>query len=293
MIPPQPEIIKNFMREAAEKCVLPRFRNLQQGDVMTKSCATDLVTCADQDAEFFLEERLRREYPSFGLLGEERCADNEEVLALLGQDEQPYFILDPVDGTSNFVKGDPAFGMILSCVMRGEVVQGYIYDPLKDHFMMAMKGEGVFDGDVQVFMEENKSLHKGIGKDKYFEPELKFSFNAATRALDITSSVLGCSVHEYMNLLRGHDRFYFACNVKPWDHLAGALMVREAGGVCMTWDREDYGPRDYAGSILSAASMDDWDYIYTSLLRPINLPGSRFAQGPQDLSRRLKAKPPR
>jgi fructose-1,6-bisphosphatase/inositol monophosphatase family enzyme len=72
-----------------------------------------------------------------------------------------------------------------------------------------------------------------------------------------------------MRLLQNRARFYIACNVKPWDHLGGSLLIREAGGVTKRWDGEDYKPSDLNQSILSARSNEEWHELHRKLFQPV------------------------
>lgn len=264
---PDHDVIKAFLREAADTFVLPRFKKLDTHEIHEKQSATDLVTLADIEAEEFLKKALRNRYPSIAFMGEETVYKDSSVLSLLQQTEQDYFVIDPVDGTANFVAGKPEFGLMLSFVADGEVRQAYIYDTLQDHFMTAAKGEGAYDGDKRiVFSEDSARLKIGFSKPKYHSETVRAQFNAA--AADIDWHILGCSAHEYLRLLRAQERFYFACNVKPWDHLAGSLIVREAGGSVRQWDGRDYTPKDLNASILSASSPEEWNFLHRKFLQP-------------------------
>jgi fructose-1,6-bisphosphatase/inositol monophosphatase family enzyme len=261
-----PRDIVSLMRDAAERIILPKYKNLEEGDIDTKSSPTDLVTVADIQSEAFLTHELKRLYPEYEILGEEKASRDPSAFELLKNTQQPYVVIDPIDGTGNFVAGKAEFGMILSVVKNGEVVQAYIYDALEDHFVTAIKGLGAYDGTTRIYLGATHHLKSGIGKDKYFDDSLKASFNKAATGEGFDVSVLGCSAHEYMHLVRGKERFYFACNAKPWDHLAGSLIIREAGGVCKNWDGTDYKPKDLNTSILSASTDQDWAYIRNKLL---------------------------
>lgn len=269
MVHPDHDQIKLLMHETAQRFILPKFKNLDEDDIETKSAPDDLVTIADHQAEAFLSANLKALYPSIAVLGEEAVAADPSILSILNDssDETGYFVMDPVDGTRNFVAGKKEFGMILSYVRAGEVVQAYIYDVLQDHFMTAVKGEGAYDATHKITLQTQQDLRVGFGKDKYFCDDLRSKFNNAVLAHNLSSSVLGCSAHEYMQFVRGQARFYFACSAKPWDHLAGALITREAGGVCHNWNGSPYQPKDYNASILSAIDQDDWHYIHETLLQ--------------------------
>lgn len=265
---PDPADIKQLMRDAAAQFITPRFKNLKNGEVDAKTSPNDLVTLADIEAEAFLEREFAKKYPAALFIGEEKVHRDPKVMDILQQDEASYFVVDPVDGTNNFVKGSPHFGLMVVYVEKGEVQQAYIYDILKDHFMSAVRGEGAFDGAKKMTVAPAKKVEKvGFTKRKYDLPDASGTFNIAAKEAGIKISLLGCSAHEYLNLARGNVRFYMAEHVRPWDHLAGSLILREAGGVCAKWDGTPYKPKDTGASILSAASADDWNELHRLLLQ--------------------------
>lgn len=273
---PDIEDIKPLIREAAERFIRPRFKNLIEDEISTKTGPTDLVTLADIQSEAFLERQLVQRYSGRHVLGEERVSRDPRVLELLNMNEASYFVVDPVDGTNNFVAGKDHFGMLLAYVERGQVVQAYIYDVLKDEFMIAEKGAGVYYKGARLqFSAADTVPQKAFGKVKYFCEDLKEEFQKRVVTNGIELDILGCSAHEYMQLLKSDVQFYFACNVKPWDHLGGSLMVREAGGVSKRWDGANYSPADLNQSILCARSKEDWYRIHRNLFQP-NVPRPKF-----------------
>src|SRR5690349_21342761 len=109
---PDIDRVSAIIREVAEAEILPRFRRLQQSDIREKGPG-DLVTVADEVAERRLTERLRDLVPNSLVLGEEAVAADQRVLGRIFE-EDPVWIIDPVDGTSNFASGKPAFGVIVA-----------------------------------------------------------------------------------------------------------------------------------------------------------------------------------
>lgn len=265
---PDPSDIKQLMRDAAAQFITPRFKNLKSGEVDAKTSPNDLVTLADIEAEAFLEREFARKFPGTLFIGEEKVHRDPKVMDILQQDKTSYFVVDPVDGTNNFVKGSPHFGLMVVYVEKGEVQQAYIYDVLKDHFMSAVRGEGAYDGNKKLVMAPKPKAEKlGFTKRKYDIPGTSETFNIAAKEAGFKIRLLGCSAHEYMNLARGNVRFYMAEHSRPWDHLAGSLIIREAGGVCANWDGTPYRPKDTGSSILSAASERDWNDLHRALLQ--------------------------
>ena len=105
----------------------------------------DLVTVADEESERQLTRRLMELVPNSAVIGEEAVAADQKVLDRIF-DDVPVWIIDPVDGTSNFAAGKPAFGVIVAYARRGETLAGWIHDPLGKRTAVAMKGEGAWSG---------------------------------------------------------------------------------------------------------------------------------------------------
>ncbi len=279
---PDPLKIQALMREAASTYIVPRFRNLKSGEIDEKTSPNDLVTLADIEAEAFLEQAFGKLYPSIRFMGEEKVHRVPKTLDLLKQSSDDYFVVDPVDGTNNFVAGDENFGLMVSFVRGGKVEQAYIYDILKDRFMTAVRGEGAFDDGRKIMMPTKPSAVIGFAKDVYDRDGAnggtnggnphgtrgQFNLAAGPDAKGMKWYLLRCSAHEYLHLVRGQERFYIAEHVKPWDHLAGSLIVREAGGVSAKWDGRNYQPSDLNASILCAATEQDWHDLHRQLLQP-------------------------
>jgi len=140
MIHVNPEAVSKIIQEVADEYILPRFRNLQAGDVAFK-IGDDPVTIADKEAEKALSTRLFDLLPGSNLVGEEIFASNQGILNHFSG-ESPVWIVDPIDGTRNFVRGSPEFGVIVALAERNQTIAGWIYDPTSKEVVTAEKGSG-------------------------------------------------------------------------------------------------------------------------------------------------------
>lgn len=131
------------LRQAAWREILPRFQQVRDLDVRAKSDATDLVTAADEAAERFLAQEFARLLPNALFVGEESAAKDPGLLDRLDQAELAV-VVDPLDGTANFVAGMPLFGVMAAIVRHGKAIAGVIYDPMSDDWVMAERGGGAF-----------------------------------------------------------------------------------------------------------------------------------------------------
>ena len=137
-----------LLRAAADEAVLPRWRALRPEQVATKSRPDDLVTVADTEAEAIITAGLRELSPGTPVIGEEAVAADPSLLD--GLTTLPaYWLVDPVDGTGNFVDGSPDFGVMAAYVESGEVAAAWIWLPVHDHLAVAVRGAGAtLDGEV-------------------------------------------------------------------------------------------------------------------------------------------------
>lgn len=126
----------NLVRRAAKAEIMPRFRNLGRSDISTKSGPEDLVTEADHAAEAMIARGLQQMFPHALVVGEEAASADPSLRGKVAEAELA-IILDPVDGTWNFVHGLAMFGVIVSVTRFGKPVFGLLYDPVMDDFISA------------------------------------------------------------------------------------------------------------------------------------------------------------
>ncbi|MBT5839851.1 MAG: inositol monophosphatase, partial [Rhodospirillaceae bacterium] len=142
-LPPVGEVEDAIRLVAAEE-IMPRFQVLEAHEVSEKE-GGEIVTAADTESERRLEELLIDLVPDSVVVGEEGYAADERVMDRLGG-EAPVWIIDPLDGTRNFAAGKEMFCVIVAFVQNGSVDAGWIYDPVADDMMQAVRGGGVRDG---------------------------------------------------------------------------------------------------------------------------------------------------
>ncbi len=262
----QAEIIR-IMRQAARTCILPRFQRLGAADVSTKSGPSDLVTLADTEAEAQMTAALRRLLPGAVVVGEEAIAADPALRAQIGGAGMAV-IIDPVDGTWNFAKGLPLFGVILAVSVRGRPVLGVLYEPVMDDWIVATEdGPAVLvmaDGTARTLRTSDQTkpgamvgyVPLGLMPRKHREAMVA-EFPDFGR---VTS--LRCACHEYRMVTLGHAEFALSGPTPhAWDHAAGVLCVQRAGGVARMLDGSDYHAGVTKGYVLSAASEPVWDKL--------------------------------
>lgn len=266
--------IANLLRDASRAEILPRFRRLAQGEVRAKSGPLDLVTDADEAAERMIEAGLTRMFPGCVVVGEEACAADPTVLDRLA-DADLAFVVDPVDGTANFAAGLPLFACMVSAVAKGEVVGAWIHDPLGDDTAIALRGEGAWIADQQGRHMADLRVAAPAPVEQmvaaiswtYLPPELRAR---VTSRFPCLAAVVGyrCAAHEYRWVAGGHGHALFYNRLLPWDHLAGWLLHREAGGFAARFDGSDYRPIHRDGGLICAPDRGSWEALRAALLDP-------------------------
>ena len=135
--------VAEVLRQAAKAEIMPRFRRLADSDIRTKSEPADMVTEGDIAAEAFLRREFATLLPEAQFIGEESIAADPALLETIF-DAELAVMVDPIDGTANFVAGVPLFGVMATLARRGEAIAGLLYDPFADDFVLAEKGSGAF-----------------------------------------------------------------------------------------------------------------------------------------------------
>jgi fructose-1,6-bisphosphatase/inositol monophosphatase family enzyme len=264
-------LLADILRDAAIAEVMPRFRNLTAGQIRHKSSVHDLVTDGDEAAEVHITNALNKAFPGAVVIGEEGTAKNPAILAGLGGADLA-FVVDPIDGTKNFASGLPLFGVMASVVQRGTIVAGVIYDPVVDDWAIGLRGEGAWleqvDGsrvDLRVATPAALSGMLGMCSWIFMPPALK---SIVTRNLPRVGGAVDyrTAAHEYRLVAGGHYHFLVFWKLMPWDHAAGWLIHREAGGYGAHFDGSEYDVTNLEGGLLCAPDEESWHLIHDALL---------------------------
>lgn len=259
------------LAETALAEVMPRFRNLPEGSVRGKSSPRDLVTDADEAAERMIGARLAKLHPGAVLIGEEASARNPALLNML-VDADLAFLIDPIDGTRNYVAGLPLFGMMIAACHRGDVIAGVIYDPVSRDSALAVRGEGAwmeYDNGRRVPLTVAapaplEDMDGFISTGALPEPTRTTVHSHLSRLASTAS--LRCAAHEYRMLAAGHCHIALYNQLTAWDHAAGWLLHREAGGYAARFDGSPYKPTHRTGGLLYAPDAGSWHAARKALL---------------------------
>ncbi|MFE5914948.1 inositol monophosphatase family protein [Streptomyces wedmorensis] len=227
--------VEEAVRKAAATEIMPRFRQLAADEIVEKNGPHDLVTVADRAAEAHLTASLTALLPGSVVVGEEAVhADPAVCDALRG--DAPVWIVDPVDGTRQFVHGDPAFCTLVALARHGEVLASWTFAPALEEFAVAVRGRGAtLDGRPLRSGSPGPGavLEVATSHPDYTTPEQK----RALLSLDtegVRRRPCGSAGLEYLAVARGAlDAVAFSWEY-AWDHAAGLLLVAEAGGADTT-----------------------------------------------------------
>ncbi|UVW30377.1 inositol monophosphatase family protein [Massilia sp. H6] len=209
----------------------------------------DFVTDIDQAAEQAIVETLLKAYPGHAILAEESGASSN-----LNDESEFVWIIDPLDGTTNFLHGYPNYCISIALQQRGVTTNAVVYDPVRNDLFTATKGAGSYLNDKRIRVRNNDRLGKallasGHGPDPRALAEyLRMYEVIASRCHGVRSS--GSAALELANVAAGRIDGFYEKGLKVWDIAAGALLVTEAGGIV----GEFSGESDYLhkGDVIAA-----------------------------------------
>jgi fructose-1,6-bisphosphatase/inositol monophosphatase family enzyme len=264
------DIISTILIECADAYVLPRFRNLQEGEVRAKTSPSDLVTQADIDVENHLRRVLPGLLPGSVVMGEEGVSSGEVSVDVLKDESRPVWVVDPVDGTNNFASGRREFCVMLALQQNGMTTHSWIYDVLGKEMFVAELGAGAKVNGKPISVSGAKPplpVHGFLSSRdhlKFFE-----DFSEGRDGVRLKRSLF-CAGHEYMAVAQGSSHFSVFSHLRPWDHLAGILLVHEAGGTTAKFNKQAYQASKLDKSdkgLVVASSQPVWDRIFDLFLK--------------------------
>lgn len=221
----------NIMVKAARKAarsLIKDFGEVENLQVSMKG-AGDFVSRADIAAEAILKEELMTARPTYGWLAEEGAE-------IAGKDPTRRWIVDPLDGTTNFLHGLPHWAISIALEHKGEIVAGVVYDPTKDEMFWAEKGEGAWLNDSKRLRVSGRSrMIESIfatGLPFAGRADLPETLKDLARLLPATAGVrrMGSAALDMAYVAAGRYEGFWERRLNPWDLAAGIIIVKEAGG---------------------------------------------------------------
>ena len=199
--------------EKASKILIRDFGEIEKLQVSKKG-PSDFVTNADIKAQKIIIEELKKARPNYSILSEENGSE-------INNDKNNTWIIDPIDGTINFLHGVPHFAISIALKSNNEIVSGLIYDPIKDDMFFAEKDSGAFQNNQRIRVSNkidiNDCLFVTGGK-------IKNDYNFTYRKS-------GCAALDLAYVASGRYDGYFQNDLNLWDIAAGIVLVKEAGGI--------------------------------------------------------------
>jgi myo-inositol-1(or 4)-monophosphatase len=188
----------------------------------------NFVTAADRRAEEILHDELTRARPGYGFVGEE--GGRRE-----GADKTHMWIVDPLDGTSNFLHGIPQFAVSIALEREGTIVAGLIYNPANDELFTGERGKGAFLNDQRLRVAARQRLNDAViacGLPHYGKGDLALFRSEFAAVQDKVAGLrrFGAATLDLAWVAAGRLDGYWERDISPWDLAAGLLLVREAGG---------------------------------------------------------------
>ena len=206
----------NIMIKAAEKASKSLIRDFGEVEKLqvSKKGPRDFVTKTDRYVEKILIEELSKSKKNYSFL-------SEEIGSIRNKDEQNTWIIDPIDGTTNFLHGIPHFAICIALKSKKEIVSGLIFDPIKDEMFFAEKYKGAYLNNQRLRVSKKNSIDDCLFSSNH--EGVKYS--------DLNMRCSGCAALDLAYVASGRLDGFFHNKINLWDVAAGALLVEEAGGI--------------------------------------------------------------
>lgn len=223
-------------------CLLGYFGKINRIEVKEKA---GLVSEADRECEELMKTYLAKCHPEIDFLGEETSHENQVNSFISSTGAR--WILDPLDGTTNYIHQFPIFCISLALEVDGEIEIGIIDMPVLNQTWTAVKGQGTFCNGVQVWVSKTEKFADALLSTGFFAEEpayLDEQLEIFSKLVRIARGIRrpGAAAYDLALVSSGVFDLFWEKNLKPWDTAAGQLLVEEAGGICHTYDGDAYSP---------------------------------------------------
>ena len=198
--------------EKASKILIRDFGELEKLQVSKKG-PKDFVTNSDIKAEKIIIEELKKARPNYSIISEENGIEKNK-------DKTNFWIIDPIDGTINFLHGIPHFAISIALQSNNEIICGLIFDPIKDELFYAEKDNGAFFNNQRIRVSKKKKID-----------ECLFAVGKLMGETDLICRRSGSAALDLAYVASGRYDGYFQNNLNLWDIAAGIIMIKEAGGI--------------------------------------------------------------
>ena len=198
--------------EKASKILIRDFGEVEKLQVSVKG-PSDFVSNADIKTEKIIINELMKSKKNYSIISEEGGSK-------INSDTENVWIIDPIDGTTNFLHGVPHFAISIALKSNNEIVSGLIYDPIKDEMFYAEKNNGAFFNNQRIKVSKKKDIDSCL-----------FGTGGEITKIDLITRKSGCAALDMAYVAAGRYDGYFQNNLNLWDIAAGIIIVKEAGGI--------------------------------------------------------------
>lgn len=264
--------VSAIVAEVVSSVVMPSFRSLRPEDIHAKDTPgdpDDLVTIVDKAAERYLIDALRDLIPGAAFVGEEAVSDDPSLLSALSTPE-PAWLIDPIDGTKNFARGIPDFGVMLALVEAGRARASWMAVPAAQpagYTIVAESGAGTRIDEKHVNRSRvTPRVPRGSIHTRMMPGDAARDVLDRLRGTYDSRPSTGSAATEYSAVVRGEKDFVIYYRLLPWDHAPGALAITESGGAAVHLSGEAYSPLSPNQVTIFAASRELAETIRTQLI---------------------------
>jgi fructose-1,6-bisphosphatase/inositol monophosphatase family enzyme len=254
-----PEKVAAAIAEIADAEIMGRFGKLAPEEIREKSGPSDLVTEVDEAVERKLRVALHGFRPDAAFIGEEAATREPAIMQAIANSDLAW-IVDPLDGTRNFIRGVEEFGVMVALVERGRTRAGWIYAAPLRRAAIAVENEGArFAGAPIATKPARRDRLIGLRSLGWLPMDQQGRMRARLAA-HFQSADGHCSAYAYLKLAQGEVDFKLSSRIHPWDHAAGALLLNEIGGAANFLDsHKPYEPGPSIDApLLAVAAGRDW-----------------------------------
>ena len=266
------DYISELLVEVNKSIILKYYKNLSSKHIDTKSSDDDFVSIADKESEIYIVKNLIGFLNINQYIGEETSYSNKDDHKLLKKNGL-YWVIDPIDGTKNYINGKNEFCSMISLVFNSIPIASFVYCPLKDLLVYAFKGFGTYSLKIktkkidQLRIQQNSFTNiVGSGGTKGIHEPLRQKVLQNLRKYT-NRLFIGSAGIEAIMLASNETQFVFHGRVTPWDHSPLDLIIKESGGcVYMLNDKTEFNIFS-EGPILAASNDQIWKNIRSLALK--------------------------
>lgn len=247
------DVVGELLRDVAAHVIVPRQHALRASDIAEKSPG-ELVTIVDREAEALLTTGLQSLLTEAPVVGEEASSADPKLLRALAAPRA--WLVDPLDGTANFIKGSSDYAVMVALLAEGVTVASWILQPASGALYTAELGSGAYcNGErlVRAAAPSDVSHLRGAALTRFLSADQQRAVAEAGHTFGHLGRGRVCAGVDYPLIAQGEQDFVLFWRMLPWDHAPGALLLREAGGVVAHLDGQPYAPTSSRAGVIAAA----------------------------------------